>query len=69
MSKFMIAQDFWDLFPEARIAVILAKGIDNGGGVSLSVRSEIEELLEESNKRAEKFLTADVFSENEVVSV
>ncbi len=69
MSKFIITEEFWELFPEAEIAVVLAKGINNSEGFTENVRSEIIEMLEESNKEAEKFLTEGTFSENKVISV
>lgn len=69
MSKFIITEEFWELFPEAEIAVVLAKGINNSEGFTENVRTEIIEMLEESNKEAEKFLTEGTFSENKVISV
>jgi len=69
LSKFIITEEFWELFPEAEIAVVLAKGINNSEGFTENVRTEIIEMLEESNKEAEKFLTEGTFSENKVISV
>lgn len=69
MSKFIITEEFWELFPEAEIAVVLAKGINNSEEAAENVRPEIIELLEKSNKEAEKFLTEETFSENKVISV
>ncbi len=31
MSKFVIEESFWDIFPDAAFAVIVAKGIENEG--------------------------------------
>lgn len=69
MSKFTIEKPFWDLFPDAEIGIVLAKGIDNTEAGRAAVRTEILELLEESNLEAKKFLTEEVFSENNVISV
>lgn len=69
MSKFVIEQEFWNLFPQAEIAVILAKNIDNTEAGNQDLRSEITELLVQSNEKAKQFLTREVFSENQVVSV
>lgn len=69
MSKFIIEQDFWHLFPQAEIAVILAKGIDNTEEGSEQSRPDIFRLLNQGNEDAKKFLTAEVFSENKVISV
>lgn len=69
MTKFIITEEFWEVFPAAEIAVVLAKGIQNTATHVTHARWEIDELLEKSNKEAVKFLTADVFSENKVISV
>jgi len=69
MSKFMIEQPFWDLFPQGEIGIIVAKGIDNTEESAESIRPEIIEFLETSNKEAKRFLTAAALSENKVVSV
>lgn len=69
MSKFIITEEFWELFPEAEIAIILAKGINNSEPGAEAVRADIMELLRNSNKEAEKFLTAAVLSDNKVISV
>lgn len=69
MAKFIITKDFWELFPQAEIAVITAKDINNSEDHAESVRPDIIELLEQSSREAEKFLTAEVFSENPVIAV
>lgn len=69
MAKFIITDEFWELFPEAEIAVVLVKGIKNTEAHVAAVRQEINELLQQSNKEAAKFLTQDVFSQNKVISV
>lgn len=69
MGKFIIKEDFWDLFPEAEISVILAKNIRNSENSTESVRPDIIELLEKSNEEAKKFLKKETFIENEVVGV
>lgn len=69
MAKFKITEEFWDIFPTAEIAVVLAKGIQNTEAHAADIRQEINGLLEKSNKEANKFLTEEVFSENKVISV
>lgn len=69
MTKFKITEEFWELFPEAEIAVVIAKGIQNTEKKVAGERQEINELLKRSNREAAKFLTAEVFSENKVISV
>jgi DNA/RNA-binding domain of Phe-tRNA-synthetase-like protein len=69
MKKFIVTESFWEIFPEAEIAVVLAKGIDNSEEGAEDLRPDIIELLEESNADAKKFLTAEPFSQNPVVAV
>lgn len=69
MTKFKIADEFWDVFPEAEIAVVVAKGINNTEAHSANVKEEISALLKQSSQEATKFLTEEVFSENKVISV
>ena len=71
MSKFVIEDSFWNLFPQAEIGIVLAKGIDNtekGAGAG-AVRSDILKLLQAGNEDARKYLTAETFSENPVIAV
>ncbi|WP_075979966.1 B3/B4 domain-containing protein [Bacillus massilinigeriensis] len=65
MPKFIIEEDFWLLFPHAKIGIVTCQGIDN------SIRDvEIyEKLLEEAEKEADKFFNAEEFSRNPVISV
>lgn len=64
MSKLIAKQDFWDVFPEAEIAVVVAQGLTN------DIQNDgIAQSLKEANEEAKKFITADVFSENKVISV
>jgi DNA/RNA-binding domain of Phe-tRNA-synthetase-like protein len=69
MSKFVIEKSFWDIFPDAEIGVILAKGIDNTEEGTVIVRPDIIDLLEQSHREAKKFLNEAVLSENKVISV
>ena len=65
MSKFVIDQSFWDLFPDATIGVLLLKDYKN----SEQSPQELVDMLAESNKIAAKYITEEVFSENKVVKV
>jgi len=69
MAKFKITEEFWELFPQAEIAVVLLKGIENTESYVADKRQEINELLQKSSTDAGKFLTEEVFSENKVISV
>ncbi|MBQ6685529.1 MAG: hypothetical protein IJM99_05400, partial [Firmicutes bacterium] len=69
MSKFVIEPKFWDLFPDTAIGVVIARGINNTEEENEGVRPDLIEMLEQANVEAKKFLTAEVFSENEVIQV
>ncbi|MBY4635461.1 hypothetical protein FAJ36_10785 [Streptococcus suis] len=63
MSQFVVDSSFWSLFPDAKIGVLLLKDYKT----SVQSPDELVKLLEESNGIAQKFLTEDTFSENEVI--
>ncbi|HFI0393410.1 TPA: B3/4 domain-containing protein [Streptococcus suis] len=63
MSQFIIDSSFWSLFPDAKIGVLLLKDYKTPA----QSPDELVKLLEESNGIAQKFLTEDTFSENEVI--
>lgn len=69
MSKFVIEPSFWGLFPQTEVGVVIAKGIDNSEEGNEAVRSDLIQLLEDANQEAKKYITAPVFSENQVISV
>jgi len=68
MAKFIIKEDFWNLFPQAEIGVILATGVDNRLGGNEEALNEIQDLLAKANIEAKKYLLEEVFSENVVVA-
>lgn len=69
MSRFIIEQPFWDIFPECEIGVLLISGIDNTEEGCKEFRGDIVEFLEKSNQEAKKYLTEPVLSQNRVISV
>lgn len=69
MAKFIIKEDFWELFPDAEITVILAKGLCNREEALGPAASEISGMLEKSNETAKKFITQEPLSSNKAVSV
>lgn len=69
MSKFVMEQSFWDIFPECEIGVLLINDIDNSEDGCEEFRSEIIEFLDKANEEAKKYLTDPVFSQNRVISV
>ncbi|HEM3590018.1 TPA: B3/4 domain-containing protein [Streptococcus suis] len=63
MSQFVVDSSFWSLFPDAKIGVLLLKDYKTPS----ESPEDLVKLLEESNEIAQKFLTEDTFSENEVI--
>lgn len=65
MKKFIIEEDFWELFPKAKIGIVVFKGIDN----TVKNVKQYEELILKNQKEALKYLSNDNFSSNEVIKV
>ena len=65
MKKFIIKDDFWELFPNAKIGVIICEGIDN----SVKNVPYYEELVKKAELEAVKFFQNDEFSKNSVIAV
>src|SRR5690554_6092344 len=65
MKKFIVENDFFEVFPEAKLGVIIAKGIDN----TIKDPEKFKIKLETSQKLALSHLPNDDFSSNSVVKV
>lgn len=65
MKKFIIEDDFFQLFPKAKIGVVVCRGIDN----SIRDTEKYEEMLAKAEKEAVKHLQDDDFSKNQVIKV
>lgn len=65
MKKFIIEDDFWDIFPKAKIGIITIYGIDN----RIKETEKYKSLLSESQQKAMTYLTAMEFSSNSVIKV
>lgn len=69
MKKFIVDEDVWKVLPDMNIGVLILENVHEDIKMNDSDSKEIEDLLKKSNKEAEKYLTSDVISENEVVKV
>lgn len=65
MKKFIVDDSFWELFPDAKVGVLLIKDMASGEESPES----LQVLLAESNEKAKDYLDAGVFSENPVIAV
>ena len=69
MQKFIAEEPFWKLFPEAAIGVIVARGMKPASEVPAEDAAAIAALLREANAQADRHLTSNTISQNEVVRV
>ena len=63
--KVIVENEFWSLFPEAQISVLVVKGLDNT--VDESKDTYFKSLLDKGAKRAEEYISDDNFTQNEVI--
>ncbi|WP_080800339.1 B3/B4 domain-containing protein [Arabiibacter massiliensis] len=69
MQKFIAEESFWELFPEAAIGIIVVHGMKRAADVPPEDAAAIARLLREANAAADRHLTSNTISENEVVRV
>lgn len=65
MKKFIIEDDFWELFPNAKIGIITCNGIDN----TIKDENQYKDMLSQGEKEALTHLPNEEFSSNEVIKV
>lgn len=65
MKNFIIEDDFWGLFPNAKIGVVICHGIDN----SINDKEQYNDMLSTAEKEALNYLQDSNFSNNEVIKV
>ncbi|WP_071458460.1 B3/B4 domain-containing protein [Bacillus massilinigeriensis] len=65
MKKFIVEDDFWELFPTAKIGVVIFQNIDN----TVKNPDEYQEMLSHAEEQALQHLTDAEFSSNEVIKV
>ena len=67
MKKLIIENDFWDLFPEASLAVLVTE--KNEKNISQEELNEIKSILDKANAKAIDYLTEEELSNNPVIKV
>ncbi|XZL75588.1 B3/B4 domain-containing protein [Clostridium perfringens] len=65
MKKFIIEDDFWELFPNAQIGIITCNGIDN----TIKDENQYKDMISQGEKEALTHLSNEEFSSNEVIKV
>lgn len=63
MKNFIIEDDFWSVFPNAKIGVVICLGIDN----SIKDEEKYNEMLLKAEQEALNYLQDSEFSNNEVI--
>lgn len=65
MKKFIIENDFWEVFPEARLGIIVCTGIDN------TVKDTVpyEKMIADAEKEVFNHLKDEEFTNNAVIRV
>lgn len=69
MKQFVTEESFWELFPDARIGIVVAHGMKPGDQVSDEDASAIAKALRDANEAADKHLNSNTISQNQVVAV
>ncbi|MBO3380329.1 B3/4 domain-containing protein [Clostridium perfringens] len=65
MKKFIIEDDFLELFPNAKIGIITCNGIDN----TIKDENQYKDMISQGEKEALNHLPNEEFSSNEVIKV
>ncbi|HFF9316705.1 B3/B4 domain-containing protein [Clostridium perfringens] len=65
MKKFIIEDDFWELFPNAKIGIITCNDIDN----TIKDENQYKDMISQGEKEALNHLPNEEFSSNEVIKV
>ena len=65
MKKFIIEDDFWELFPDAKFGVVICHDIDN----TIKDENKYVDMLQVSEKEALKYLDNPEFIQNDVIKV
>lgn len=66
MKKIICKEDFWEMFPDCKIGIVVCKGITNEYG---NDEDEYEAMIRDGEQRALTFLTQENFSDNRVIKV
>jgi DNA/RNA-binding domain of Phe-tRNA-synthetase-like protein len=69
MKKFITDESFWQLFPDAQIGIVVARGMKSTDEVPAEDMAEIARMLDHANLASDKWLTEPQLSNNEVVAV
>lgn len=66
MKKLICKEDFWEMFPDCKIGIVVCKGMTN---VYQDNEAEYEQMIREGEQKALTFLTEPNFTDNRVIKV
>jgi len=69
MKQFVTEEPFWELFPDARIGIVVAHGMRGADEVPEEDAKAIRQALAQANSAADAHLTSNTISQNAVVAV
>ncbi|MDF2654795.1 MAG: hypothetical protein K0R19_1269 [Bacillota bacterium] len=65
MKKFIVEDDFWDLFPNAKIGIVVCHNIDN----AIKEEDKYVDMIRSAEQEALTYLRNSEFSSNEVIKI
>lgn len=63
--KVVVDQNFWELFPEAQISILVVKGLNNQ--IDESKDPYFQKLLNQATKKAEDYVEEEPFTQNDII--
>ncbi len=69
MKQFIIEEAFWEVFPKAKIGILVFKGIDNQVANQRNYEHDFGQILRSAEAQATSYFTENEFSQNTVVKV
>ena len=66
MKKIICKEDFWEMFPDCKIGIVVCKGITNQYRDN---QAEYEAMIRQGEQKALTFLTEPGFTDNRVIKV
>ncbi len=69
MQRFVAEDSFWNLFPESALAVAVVHDLLPGENVTPDQQKTINSMLAQANEDANRYLTSETISQNQVVAV
>jgi DNA/RNA-binding domain of Phe-tRNA-synthetase-like protein len=69
MQRFVAEDSFWNLFPDAAVGIVVARGMKRADDVSSDDTEAVRAMLASAIASADAYLTSDQVSQNPVVAV